>query len=127
MDGGVWSPSNLDLLARMDEAEDAVDVVVALNPMSSLSPGLPTTIVERVERRIRAAMGRRLGREARRLRARGVRLLLIQPEAEDLEAMGLNLMDPTRRSDVLHTAIRTVERRLTEPDASEVLADLARR
>jgi NTE family protein len=127
VDGGVWSPSNLDLLARVDEAEDAVDVVVALNPMSSLSPGLPTTIFERIERRVRAAMGRRLGREARRLRARGVRLLLIQPEAEDLAAMGLNLMDPARRSDVLHTAIRTVERRLNEPDAVEVLADLARR
>ncbi len=127
VDGGVWSPSNLDLLARLDEEVDAVDVVVALNPMSSLQPGLPTTIVGRVERRIRAAMGRRLGREARRLRARGVRLLLIQPEAEDLEAMGINLMDPTRRTDVLHTAIRTVERRLNEPDASEVLYDLARR
>jgi len=127
VDGGVWSPSNLDLLARMDEAQDAVDVVVALNPMSSLSPGLPTTIFERIERRVRAAMGRRLGREARRLHARGVRLLLIQPEAEDLEAMGINLMDPARRADVLDTAIRTVERRLNEPDASEVLADLARR
>ncbi len=127
VDGGVWSPSNLDLLARFDEDEDAVDVVIALNPMSSLSPGLPNTILERIERRLRAAMGRRLGREARRLRARGVRMLLVQPEAEDLAAMGINLMDPARRSDVLHTAIKTVERRLTDPEASEVLADLARR
>ena len=121
VDGGVWSPSNLDLLA----AED-LDIVVAMNPMSSLQPGLPTTIVERVERRIRAASGRRLGREARRLRAKGVQLLLVQPEAEDLDAMGINLMDPSRRADVLRTAVRTVEARLAEPDAKEVLSDLAR-
>lgn len=122
VDGGVWSPSNLDLLADAD-----LDVVVAMNPMSSLQPGLPTTILERLERRIRAASGRRLGREARRLRDRGVRLLLVQPEEEDLDTMGLNLMDPSRRSDVLETAIRTVEKRLQEPDAKEVVSDLTRR
>ena len=121
VDGGVWSPSNLDLLAPVE-----LDIVVALNPMSSIQPGLPTTIVERVERRVRAASGRRLGREARRLRDRGVQLLLVQPEAEDLTAMGINLMDPSRRSDVLQTAIRTVEERLGAPDAKEVLSDLAR-
>lgn len=126
VDGGVWSPSNLDLLARFAD-DDEIDTVVALNPMSSLQPGLPTTILERVERRVRAAMGRRLGREARRLRARGIKLLLIQPGSEDLAAMGINLMDPTRRNDVLHTAVQTVGKRLLEPDASEVLSDLARR
>lgn len=121
VDGGVWSPSNLDLLSA-----EQLDIVIALNPMSSLQPGLPTTIAERVERRIRRASGRRLGREARRLRAQGADLLLIQPEEEDLNAMGINLMDPSRRSDVLQTAIRTVEARLGEPDAQEVLSDLAR-
>jgi NTE family protein len=121
VDGGVWSPSNLDLLTHTD-----VDTVIALNPMSSLQPGLPTTIVERIERRIRSASGRRLGREARRLRDRGVELLLIQPEAEDLEAMGINLMDPSRRAAVLETAQTTVGRRLLEPDALEVLSDLPR-
>jgi NTE family protein len=121
VDGGVWSPSNLDLLAKTD-----VDTVIALNPMSSLQPGLPTTILERVERRVRAASGRRLGREARRLRDLGVRLLLIQPQADDLDAMGINLMDPTRRADVLETAVRTVAERLREADASDVLNDLGR-
>jgi NTE family protein len=121
VDGGVWSPSNLDLLAKAD-----VDTVVALNPMSSLAPGLPTTILERIERRVRASSGRRLGREAKRLRARGVKLLLIQPEAEDLDAMGINLMDPTRRSEVLDTAVGTVAKRLGEDDAADVLADLSR-
>jgi NTE family protein len=95
--------------------------------MSSLQPGLPTTIVERVERRVRSASGRRFGREARRLSERGVRLLLIQPEQEDLHAMGINLMDPTRRVSVLETAIKTTSARLDESDAEEVLTDLARR
>lgn len=122
VDGGVWSPSNLDLLSATE-----VQTVVALNPMSSLQPGLPTTVLERVERRIRAASGRRLGREARRLRDRGVRLLLIQPQEEDLDAMGLNLMDPTRRVSVLETAVRTVSARLVQPDAREILSDLSRR
>jgi NTE family protein len=121
VDGGVWSPSNLDLLSG-----DNVDIVVALNPMSSLQPGLPTTIVERIERRIRIASGRRLGREARRLRDRGVRLLLVQPQAEDLDAMGINLMDPTRRADVLETALRTVGAALQSPEASDIVSDLPR-
>jgi NTE family protein len=121
IDGGVWSPSNLDLLAH-DDVD--VDIVIAINPMSSLQPGLPTTIVERVERRVRSISGRRLGREARKLRDRGVDLLLIQPTEQDLDAMGVNLMDPTRRSDVLETSLSTSTRRMLEPDAQAVIARL---
>jgi NTE family protein len=122
VDGGVWSPSNLDLLAHTD-----VDVVIAMNPTSSLQPGLPTTIAERIERRVRAASGRRFGREARRLRDKGVKLLLVQPGAEDLDAMGLNLMDPSRRVETLETAVETTAERLREPDAREILAELRSR
>jgi NTE family protein len=124
VDGGVWSPSNLDLLAH-DDVD--LDVVVALNPMSSLQPGLPTTIVERVERRVRSLSGRRFGREAKRLEAKGVDLLLVQPTEADLDAMGVNLMDPTRRADVLETSLSTTTRRLLEPDARAVIAKLRRR
>lgn len=121
VDGGVWSPSNLDLLAA-DDID--LDVVVAMNPMSSLQPGLPTTIFERVERRVRSMSGRRLGREARRLKDRGVELLLVQPTDTDLDAMGVNLMDPSRRRDVLETALATTAKRLLEPDAQAVIARL---
>jgi NTE family protein len=119
VDGGVWSPSNLDLLATED-----LDLVIALNPMSSLQPGLPTTIIERVERRVRSLSGRRLGREAKKLADKGVELLLVQPTEADLDAMGVNLMDPTRRSDVLETALSTTTKRLLEPDARAVIAKL---
>jgi NTE family protein len=121
VDGGVWSPSNLDLLAS-DDAD--VDIVIAINPMSSLQPGLPTTIFERVERRVRSMSGRRLGREARRLRDKGVDLLLIQPTDEDIDAMGVNLMDPSRRANVLETSLSTSTRRLLEADARAVVAKL---
>lgn len=121
VDGGVWSPSNLDLLSH-DDID--LDVVIALNPMSSLQPGIPTTVMERAERRVRSMFGRRLGREARRLRDRGVEVLMIQPEAEDLEAMGINLMDPSRRLQVLETAIETTARRLRQPDALQTIRSL---
>jgi NTE family protein len=121
VDGGVWSPSNLDLMSH-DDVD--VDVVVAMNPMSSLQPGLPTTIVERVERRIRSASGRRFGREARRIRDKGTELLMIQPVEEDLDAMGINLMDPSRRADVLERSIETTTKRLQEPDALSAVAAL---
>lgn len=120
VDGGAWSPSNLDLLARTD-----VDIVVALNPTSSLHPGPPTTILERLERRVRAVTGRRLGHEARKLRETGKQTLLIQPRADDLEAMGVNLMNPRRRRLVLETALRTTRERLREPDARDLLPKLA--
>lgn len=119
VDGGAWSPSNLDLLTRED-----LDIVVALNPMSSLHPGPPTTLLERFERRVRSATGRRLGREARKLRDSGARTLLVQPREEDLDAMGVNLMNPRRRRLVLETALRTTRERLREPDAREILPKL---
>jgi NTE family protein len=122
VDGGVWSPSNLDLLAHDDVPE--LDLIVALNPMTTLQPGLPTTLAERVERRVRSTMGRRFGREARRFKEVGTPVLMIQPTAEDLEAMGINLMDPSRRVRVLETAIATTASRLQEADASVALAVL---
>ncbi|HVE92980.1 MAG TPA: patatin-like phospholipase family protein [Actinomycetota bacterium] len=119
VDGGAWSPSNLDLLSRED-----LDVVIVLNPTSSLNPGPPTTVLERVERRVRAASGRRLSREARKVEESGARVLLVQPGAEDLAAMGINLMNPSRRTIVLETALRTTTARLLEDDALDVLAKL---
>lgn len=117
IDGGAWSPSNADLLARTD-----ADTVIVMNPLSTLHPVMPHTVLERLDRRFRRATGRRLGREARRLREAGKRVLLIQPRDEDLDVMGVNMMDPTRRVDVLETAIRTVGERLDEYDARTVLS-----
>lgn len=119
VDGGAWSPSNADLLSRTN-----VDTVVVLNPMSSLDAGMASSFLGRFERRFRRASGRRLGREARRLREAGKDVLLIQPSERDLEVMGVNLMDPSRRTETLEMALRTVSARLDEPDARYVLRRL---
>jgi NTE family protein len=120
IDGGAWSPSNADLLVRTD-----ADVVIVMNPMSSLHAGLAGGLLERVDRRLRRASGRRLGHEARMLRESGKQVLLVQPRDIDLEAMGVNMMDPSRRTDVLEIAIRTARDRLEQDDAREILAALA--
>jgi NTE family protein len=107
VDGGVRSLSNLDVLRG-----EPLDLVLALNPMSSLHAGPGRTMAERVAARMRQAAGRRLGSETRRLREAGLEVVLVQPTAEDLEAMGSNPMSSRRRPDVIRTAIRTVTEQL---------------
>jgi NTE family protein len=121
IDGGAWSPSNADLLVRTD-----ADIVVVMNPMSSLQPGIPAGLLQRFDRRIRRATGRRLGHEARMLREAGKQVLLVQPRDLDLEVMGVNMMDPSRRVDTLEMALRTVGERLKDDDAGGVLSALGR-
>jgi NTE family protein len=100
VDGGICSPSNLDLLRQ-----EGMDLVVCLNPMSSIadamkggSPG------DRVAAIMRAASGRRLGHEAAKLRAAGTEVLLLQPDADDCSLMGLNLMSGRRRLEIIEQA-----------------------
>jgi NTE family protein len=102
VDGGVCSLSNLDLLAGR-----GLDLVICLNPTSSLAEAMGGTPAERVGGAIRAMSGRRLGHEARKLRAEGTELLLIQPSREDVAGMGLNLMSRGRRVDVMERARKT--------------------
>lgn len=97
VDGGLWSVSNLDLLAR-----EELDLVICLNPTSSRD-GAGAPLV----RYFRAQAGRRLGREAKRVEAAGTEVVLIQPVAEDLDVMGVNLMASVRRQDVAERARQT--------------------
>ena len=87
VDGGVHSASNLDLLRDLD-----LDVAICLNPTSTLHPiralnprQWPRLVTHRPS-------GRRLGSEAKRLRAGGTDVVLIQPTRDDLAVMGTNLM-----------------------------------
>jgi NTE family protein len=61
---------------------------------------------------MRAAVGRRLGHEARKVRADGARVLILQPGTEDCELMGVNLMNGARRVEVIEQARRSVAREL---------------
>jgi NTE family protein len=107
IDGGVYSTSNLDVLRN-----EHLGLVVALNPLSSLHAGSPRTLAERVALQMRQAAGRRLGAEAKRLRAAGVEVVLIQPTAHDLDVMGGNLLSARRRHQVIETAVDTVTEHL---------------
>jgi NTE family protein len=119
VDGGVHSTSNLDVLRA-----GSLDLVIALNPMSSLNLGSPGTIAERLAFRMRHAAGRRLGAEARRLRDAGIEVVLIQPSVHDLDAMGTNLMSGSRRGEVMETAVRSVTEHLHESSTGARLGDL---
>jgi NTE family protein len=107
VDGGICSQSNLDLLGGED-----LDLVVCLNPMSSLAEMTPRSAADRVAAAMRRQAGRRLGVEARKLRERGTDVLILQPTAEDLAVMGANLMARDRREEIIERAVRTTGRQL---------------
>jgi NTE family protein len=107
VDGGVCSVSNLDVLCGR-----GLDLVVCLSPSSSLAPLEGRTPWARMAAIARAQAGRRLGHEARKLRAEGTEVLLVQPAAEDLVLMGSNPMARTRRVAIAELAVRTTTRDL---------------
>lgn len=113
VDGGTCSPVSADLLAG-----EGLDEVMVLAPMASFELDAPASLVGRLERRFRRAMARRLLREVEKLRRSGTRVTVLAPGREDLEQIGVNLMDPARRRQVLETSIRTSARAfdLGQPD-----------
>jgi NTE family protein len=119
VDGGLSSASNLDVLE-----DERLDLVIALNPMSSLHADAPHTLGERIAFAIRKASGRRLGSEAKRLRAAGTDVVLIQPTVHDLDVMGTNLMRRSRRHEVIETAVQTVTDHLRDSPLGALLAAL---
>ena len=119
VDGGMYSTSNLDVVR-----DEGLDLVICLNPTSSLHPPHAWNPVERVAGALRRVSGRRLGSEARGLRAAGARVVLVQPVTEDHRAMGSNLMSTRNRNPVIETAFRTVSEQLRAPEVREALADL---
>ncbi len=119
VDGGMYSTSNLDIVRNED-----LDVVICLNPTSSLHPTRAWNPGEWVSRLVREGTGRRLGSEARRLREHGTEVVLIQPTKEDLDAMGPNLMSRNNRQRTIEVAQRTVAAQLRDPAAVAALADL---
>jgi len=119
VDGGLWSTSNLDILRTA-----GLDLVICLNPTSSLHPPLAWNPAERAADVVRRLSGRRLGSESKKLRAAGTEVVLIQPTAEDSEAMGPNLMSTRNRNPVIQTAIRTVGEQLRTDGVRQLLSDL---
>ncbi len=119
IDGGVHSLSNLDMLAGL-----GLDLVICLNPTSSLHSPQRQTLADRAAGLLRQRSGRALGREAKRVRESGTEVVLIQPTVHDLDAMGSNLMNGRRRHLVVETAVRTVTEHLRQRELSAQLTGL---
>jgi NTE family protein len=116
VDGGVHSPTNLDVLAGR-----GLDLVVVIAPMS-IARGVRRASVDLPARR---ALRLRLADEARRVRRHGTQVIAFQPVAADLEVMGLNSMNARRRHPVVRQAYESTLRRLRHPESMERLALLA--
>lgn len=109
IDGGAHSPTNLDLLAG-----GGLDLVVVSSPMSAAGGGPPS-----LRSAMRAGTGFLLAREARSVRRKGTELLIFQPTAADLSAMGANAMDFSRRCPVARQAVASARERLGQPRMQE--------
>jgi NTE family protein len=90
VDGGLWSPSNIDVVPARRGSH-----VLALLPTAAR--GLPRSPLG-AYRTLTVSAART---EALALRARGAHVRLIRPDAASASAMGQNLMDASRRQDVL--------------------------
>ena len=107
IDGGVYSHSNLDLLAASQ-----LDTVIALNPMSSpawLAGGGVTERIAGARRRRSSAL---LAAEVGALRETGTNVLVLEPAFADLAAMGPNMMDRGRRAQAIEAGRASTARAL---------------
>ncbi len=119
IDGGVHSASNLDLLAGAK-----LDLAVVLNPLSSRRVSAPRSLGGGLAYVMRRQARHALRNEVRRLREAGTEVLVIEPGADDLEAMGANLMSRGRRNEVIERAVETMTKRLRSSVVGERLSQL---
>ena len=73
---------------------------------------------------VRRWSGTLLDAEVLRLRRRGVPVVAFQPTPEDVEVMGPNAMDPTRRGPVARHVHESTLRRLARADTRASLSML---
>lgn len=107
VDGGSVSVTNADVLLR-----EELDEVIVLAPMAMCERDHPGGVMGRLERRLRGHVTRRMNAEVNKLMAAGMTVRVLAPVREDLEVMGANVMNPTRRHEVYETALRTTRERL---------------
>jgi NTE family protein len=95
VDGGVWSPTNIDAAVVSDG-----DRVLCLNPTGSLRParGALGGAIGPISRGIAAS-------EGVLLRRRGASVRIVSPDQHSSEALGTNLMDDSRRRAVIDAGL----------------------
>jgi NTE family protein len=101
VDGGVWSMTNMDLLARPDLR---LDLVIVSAPMSHAS-ARPAVAADTF---LRQSLRARLGREAAAVRRAGIPVITIAPDRQVSKAMGLNWLDARSRGAVSRTTHASV-------------------
>jgi NTE family protein len=116
VDGGVHSPTNADVLRKED-----LDLVLISSPMSTSRNAPLLTRSQPARRHFRL----RLQQEVRRLRRRGIPVVVFQPGGADQAAMGLKAIDPERNAAVVRAAHETTTRRLEHGRHADDLAMLA--
>jgi NTE family protein len=102
VDGGTRSPASLDLLAH-----SGLDEVLVLAPACSVETDRPRGGLARLERRVRRRATLRLMSEVEKVRAAGIHVTVACPGPEDLQTIGGNVMDASRRADVFEVGLRT--------------------
>lgn len=117
VDGGVHSPTNADVLRSQD-----LDLVIVVSSMSAAKGRART-----VDGPYRWMVHRRLERELRPLRARGVRVVRIEPGHRSLSAMGLNAMAQDRSDRVILASFLETGRFLARENVRERLGDVITR
>ena len=95
VDGGVWSPTNLDVAPAGRDTQ-----VVCLNPIASITAANSVLGVMRTLARSAVSI------ETLVLKRRGASVQAIKPDDECAEAMGTNLMDREPQPRVLAAAYR---------------------
>ena len=115
VDGGVHSTTNLDLTTKIDP-----EVVIGVVPMA-FDPGGPPRGLDLVVRRFAQ---RTLTREVTQARAAGARVLLIRPSADDLDAMGRNMMRRGGNDEVTRVAYDSAARQIDTERGREVMGVL---
>lgn len=95
VDGGVWSPANLDAAPAGRDTH-----VLCLNPTASIASS--NSVLALIRRVSRTAVSL----EALVLRRRGAAVQLLAPSAESAETMGTNFMDRERSGRVIAAGYR---------------------
>jgi len=93
-----------------------LDEVYVIAPMVSFHMDRPDHLLARLERTWRVQVTKRCLNEVEKVRAGGTDVTVLGPGAEDLAAIGGNLMDFEKRIHVLETSIRTSIDALRDPD-----------
>ena len=113
VDGGMHSPTNLDLAARSD-----CDLVICVAPMA-FDTALAPNPLQQLMRRFPA---RRLASEVSVVRSKGAEVLLLRPTRVEVRRHGANLMRTSGWGDLATGAYDETARMLDTPRFRRVLA-----